>query len=50
MTMQATVHISSAIVSVLPQYRGEVLRMLASFADDATVCEGVVVETWPDAS
>jgi nitrate reductase NapD len=30
MTAEATVHISSAVVSVLPEYRDEVLRMLAA--------------------
>jgi len=30
MTAEATIHISSAVVSVLPEHRGEVLRMLAA--------------------
>ena len=30
MTTEATVHISSAVVSVLPEHRDEVLRMLAA--------------------
>ena len=30
MTAEATIHISSAVVSVLPDYRDQVLRMLAA--------------------
>ena len=30
MTAEATIHISSAVVSVLPDYRDQVLRMLAT--------------------
>ena len=30
MTAEATIHISSAVVSVLPDHRDEVLRMLAA--------------------
>jgi periplasmic nitrate reductase NapD len=30
MTVEATVHISSAVVSVLPDHRDQVLRMLAA--------------------
>lgn len=33
MTAEATVHISSAVVSVLPECRDEVLRMLAALPD-----------------
>ena len=33
MTAEATIHISSAVVSVLPEHRGEVLRMLAALPD-----------------
>jgi nitrate reductase NapD len=36
MTAEATIHISSAVVSVLPQHRGEVLRMLAALPDIET--------------
>jgi periplasmic nitrate reductase NapD len=33
MTKEATIHISSAVVSVLPNRRDEVLRRLAALAD-----------------
>ena len=33
MTAEATIHISSAVVSVLPAHRDEVLRMLAALPD-----------------
>ena len=33
MTDEATIHISSAVVSVLPESRDEVLRALAALAD-----------------
>ena len=33
MTAEATIHISSAVVSVLPEHRDEVLRMLATLPD-----------------
>jgi len=33
MTAEATIHISSAVVSVLPQRRDEVLRALAALTD-----------------
>ena len=33
MTAEATIHISSAVVSVLPEHRDEVLRMLAALPD-----------------
>ena len=33
MTMEATVHISSAVVSVLPEWRDEVLNALAKLPD-----------------
>jgi nitrate reductase NapD len=33
MTQEATIHISSAVVSVLPDRRDEVLRMLATLPD-----------------
>ena len=33
MTAEATIHISSAVVSVLPQHRDEVLRLLAALPD-----------------
>jgi len=36
MTAEATIHISSAVVSVLPEHRGEVLRMLAALPDIET--------------
>ena len=36
MTAEATIHISSAVVSVLPQHRDEVLRMLAALPDIET--------------
>lgn len=36
MTADATIHISSAVVSVLPEHRGEVLRMLAALPDIET--------------
>ena len=36
MTAEATLHISSAVVSVLPEHRGEVLRMLAALPDIET--------------
>lgn len=33
MTEEATIHISSAVVSVLPQHRDEILRALATLHD-----------------
>ena len=36
MTAEATIHISSAVLSVLPEHRGEVLRMLAALPDIET--------------
>jgi nitrate reductase NapD len=33
MTAEDTIHISSAVVSVLPKHRGEVLRMLAALPE-----------------
>jgi nitrate reductase NapD len=36
MTAEATIHISSAVVSVLPDHRDEVLRMLAALPDIET--------------
>lgn len=36
MTAETTIHISSAVVSVLPEHRGEVLRMLAALPDIET--------------
>jgi len=36
MTAEATIHISSAVVSVLPAHRDEVLRMLAALPDIET--------------
>ena len=33
MTAEATIHISSAVVSVLPEHRDQVLRMLAALPD-----------------
>lgn len=33
MTEEATIHISSAVVSVLPQHRNEILRRLATLRD-----------------
>jgi nitrate reductase NapD len=33
MTEEATIHISSAVVSVLPEHRDEVLRTLATLRD-----------------
>jgi nitrate reductase NapD len=33
MTVEATIHISSAVVSVLPKHRDEVLRLLASLPE-----------------
>ena len=36
MTTQGTVHISSAVVSVLPKHRDEVLRMLAALPEVET--------------
>lgn len=36
MTADATVHISSAVVSVLPEHRDEVLRLLAAQPDIET--------------
>ena len=36
MTDEATIHISSAVVSVLPEHRGEVLRRLAAQPDIET--------------
>lgn len=36
MTAEDIIHISSAVVSVLPKYRDEVLRMLATLPDVET--------------
>jgi nitrate reductase NapD len=36
MTAEATIHISSAVVSVLPEHRGKVLRRLAALPDIET--------------
>jgi len=36
MTAEATIHISSAVVSVLPEHRDEVLRMLTALPDIET--------------
>ena len=36
MTAEATIHISSAVVSVLPEHRDEVLRTLAALPDIET--------------
>jgi nitrate reductase NapD len=36
MTAEDTIHISSAVVSVLPKYRDEVLRMLATLPEVET--------------
>ena len=36
MTTEDTIHISSAVVSVLPKYRDEVLRMLAALPEVET--------------
>ena len=33
MTMEATIHVSSAVVSVLPEQRSNVMSMLASLPD-----------------
>lgn len=36
MTAEATIHISSAVVSVLPEHRDEVMRLLAAQPDIET--------------
>jgi nitrate reductase NapD len=47
MTIEDTIHISSAVVSVLPKHRDEVLRMLATLPEvethQSTVSKIVIV-------
>ena len=50
MTAEDTIHISSAVVSVLPKHRDEVLRMLAALTEVETLSKQRIANRHRDGS